>query len=338
MNLGISNRLRASWDEIGTSLWVIPALMFCIGVGLAVLMLQFGTTWPPAVDRLGKWLQGGNGEDARALLSTLLGAVIGMASIVFSVTVVSLSLAANAYGPRLVRTFRSSRSTQVVIGTFMMTIVYLLLVLRTVRGQAGVGDVPDAAVAFGTLLALAAVLALLFFVNGVATLMVADEVVRRVRTEFDSAISRLPLISTRPHGQDLPGDFEMRAERIRLPREGYVQSVDYREIVNWAEQQDSVVRLDFRPGDFVVDGDHKLLVYPAPADRERARREIARFIVSGEERTPTQDLEFAVRHLVEVAVRALSPGINDPFTAVAVIDRLRGGLARLCQRASSRGR
>jgi uncharacterized membrane protein len=208
MNLGISNRLRASWDEIGTSLWVIPALMFCIGVGLAVLMLQFGTTWPPAVDRLGKWLKGGNGEDARALLSTLLGAVIGMASIVFSVTVVSLSLAANAYGPRLVRTFRSSRSTQVVIGTFMMTIVYLLLVLRTVRGQAGVGDVPDAAVAFGTLLALAAVLALLFFVNGVATLMVADEVVRRVRTEFDSAISRLPLISTRPHGQDLPGDFE----------------------------------------------------------------------------------------------------------------------------------
>jgi uncharacterized membrane protein len=95
-------------------------------------------------------------------------------------------------------------------------------------------------------------------------------------------------------------------------------------------QHDAVVRLEFRPGDFVVDGDKKLAVRPCPENLERTRIEIARFIVSGQERTPTQDLEFAIRHLVEVAVRALSPGINDPFTAIAVIDRLRGGFSRLC--------
>jgi uncharacterized membrane protein len=320
------NWIRASWDSVRTSLWMLPALMCAVGVGLALVMLSFGT----AQLQWAQWQSGGNGQDARNLLSTLLSAVIGMASIVFSITVVSLSLAANAYGPRLIRTFRSSRSTQLVIGIFMMTIVYLLLVLRAVRGQADPSQVPDAAVAFGSLLAVISVLALLLFIHGVSTLMVADEVVRRVRKELDSAIDKLPPFKDVPKHADLPGDFDERAARIPLPREGYVQSVDYSDIVRWAERRDAIVRLDFRPGDFVVEGDRKLLVYPAPDNLEQARSELAPLIVSGEERTPTQDLEFATRHLVEVAVRALSPGINDPFTALSVVDRLRGGVTRLC--------
>lgn len=324
----IFNWIRASWDSVRTSLWLLPALMFLAGFGLAVLMLSFGT----AEMQWAQWQTGGNGEDARNLLSTLLSAVIGMASIVFSITVVSLSLAANAYGPRLIRTFRSNRSTQAVIGIFMMTIVYLLLVLRAVRGNAEAGEVPEAAVAVGTLLALTSVVALLTFIHGVATLMVADEVVRRVRREFDSAIDQLPPLREHPEAPNLPDDFEERALPIPLPREGYVQSVAYSDIVRWAEERESIVRLDFRPGDFVVDGDRKVLVYPPPGDPGQARREIGRYIASGQQRTPTQDLEFATRHLVEVAVRALSPGVNDPFTATVVIDRLRGGLARLCSR------
>jgi uncharacterized membrane protein len=161
--------------------------------------------------------------------------------------------------------------------------------------------------------------------------MVADEVVRRVRREFDTAIGKLPKVGQQPWPETLPDDFNARATAIPLPREGYVQSIDYGEIVSWAERHDAIVRLDFLPGDFVVDGDRKVLISPPPSDPDRARLEIGRFIASGEQRTPTQDLEFAMRHLVEMAVRALSPGINDPFTALAVIDRLRGGLARLCQ-------
>lgn len=212
-----------------------------------------------------------------------------------------------------------------------MTIVYVLLVLRAVRGEAAPEEVPETAVAMGTALALVSVIALLAFVQSVARLMVADEVVLRVRRELDSAINRLP---PRERGGSapaakLPDDFEDKAARIRLPREGYVQSVEFSGLARWAQEHDAVLRLDFRPGDFVVEGDHKVLIAPAPADPERARSQIEKFIVSGSDRTPTQDLEFAVRHLVEVAVRALSPGINDPFTAMAVVDRLRGALARL---------
>lgn len=326
------NWLRASWDAIRTGLWVIPALMFIAGGVLAILMLRVPMIWPSAEGGGAAWLNAGSGEDARNLLSTLLTAVISLAGIVFSITVVALSLAANSYGPRLIRTFRSSRNTQVVMGILTMTIVYLLLVLRAVRGDADPGEVPEAAVALGTILALASVIGLLAFVQGVSTLVVADEVVRRVRKELDAVIDELPPLARSADEAELPKDFEERAARIRLPREGYVQSVAYSDIVEWAQQRGSVVRLDFRPGDFVVEGDHKLLVCPAPDDLEQARSEIDQFIVSGQQRTPTQDLEFSIRHLVEVAVRALSPGINDPFTAMAVIDRLRGGLARLCAR------
>ncbi len=333
MGGAITNWIRASWDAVRTSLWLIPAIMFLIGIGLSLFLLRLDEQYPGTAPWQA-WLATGDGEDARNLLSTLLGAVIAMASIVFSVTVVSLSLAANAYGPRMIRTFRSNRRTQLVLGMFMMTIVYLLLVLRALRGGAEQAEVPETAVAVGSALALICVLALLAFIQGVATLVVADEVIRRVRKELDSAIDALPAAdpAARPLPADLPPEFEERAARIRLPREGYVQAVAYDEIISWAESQDVVVRLDFRPGDFVVNGDRKVLVFPAPADPEQARCEIDRFIVSGQQRTPTQDLEFAIRHLVEVAVRALSPGINDPFTATAVIDRLRGALARLCGR------
>lgn len=328
MPKALLNWLHASWDAVRTSLWLVPALMFVVGVGLALLMLSLGTAQPQDT----QWHGGGDGEDARNLLSTLLSAVIGMASIVFSITIVSLSLAANSYGPRLIRTFRSSHSTQLVIGIFMMTIIYLLLVLRALRGEAKASEVPDAAVAFGSLLAVVSVLALLAFIHGVATIMVADEVVRRVRKELDGAIEKLTPLRESIKQTELPDDFEPRAAKIPLPREGYVQSIDYSEIVEWAERRNAIVRLDFRPGDFVVDGDRRVSVYPVPEDLKQARSELGALIVSGEERTPTQDLEFATRQLVEVAVRALSPGINDPFTALSVVDRLRGAVVRLCAR------
>lgn len=334
MGRAILNWARAGLDALRTSLWVVPGLMFLLGVALAVFMLRFGGSASSADGAVGHWLASGDGEDARNLLSTLLTSVIAMAGIVFSVTVVSLSLAANAYGARLIRTFRANRGTQLALGAFMMTIVYLLLVLRAVRGEAAAGEVQDAAVAVGSLLALSCVLALLGFIQQVSSLIVADEVVRRVRLEFDAAIEDLkPLDEADPAVATTAGSaLGSSAARIRLPREGYVQSVEFHEICAWAERRQVVVQLDFRPGDFVVDGDRKVLVNPPPADPERARREIGRFIVSGPRRTPNQDLEFAVRHLVEVAVRALSPGVNDPFTALAVIDRLRGGVARLAGR------
>lgn len=334
---GMSNWLLTTWDHLRTSLWLIPSAMILAAVGLAITMLQVDAGHGTEDQGRAWWINSGDGEDARNLLSTLLSAMITMATMAFSVTVVALTLAANAYGSRLIRIFRADLRTQTVLGTFAMTIVYCLLVLRSIHGKAPMPEVPHAAVTVGTVLSLVCVLALLAFIQGVARSIVADEVVRRVRRDSDKAVLALPeLTSDRAPEHvpaDLPPDFDGRAARIPLPGEGYVQMVDYDRLVRWAEAHDAIVRLDFRAGDFVVNGDRRVLIYPPPSDPVRARAEIDAFITSGDERTPTQDLEFAIRHLVEVALRALSPGINDPFTATVVIDRLRGVLSRLMERA-----
>jgi uncharacterized membrane protein len=329
------NRLLTLWDYLRTSLWFIPSIMMVLGASFAIVMLRLFPGWTGGSIE-SWWINNGNGEDVRNLLSTLLSAVITMASLVFSVTVLALTLAANAYGSRLIRIFRADLRTQFVLGLFSMTIVYCLILLRSVHGEARMAEVPHMAVTVGTALALTCVLALVAFIQGVARAIVADEVVRRVHRDVDTSLAHLPELSSddtpEPSPADLPADFNMKAASIPLPYGGYVQVVDYGELLSWAERRKSILRLEFRAGDFIVEGDRRLHVYPAPSDPEKVRSELGQFIVTGDERTPVQDLEYAIRHLVEVAMRALSSGINDPFTATVVIDRLRGALSRLMSR------
>ncbi|MFC1459008.1 DUF2254 domain-containing protein [Microvirga arabica] len=328
------NWLLTIWDSLRTSLWLIPSGLSAVGIGIATTLL-----WVDAgngfEDQAHWWINSGDGEDARNLISTLLSAIITMASMAFSVTVVAITLAANSYGSRLIRIFRSDLRTQIVLGIFSMTIMYNVIVLRSIHGNAPMPQVPHASVTVGTVLSLICVLALIAFIQGVARLVVADEVVRRVRRELHNAVEDLPKLDGRPPEHvppDLPPDFDEKAERIELPYGGYVQAIDYDDILEWTEKRNVIARLDFRAGDFIVNGDKRVLVYPPTGDPMKVRKEIGEFIVSGDERTPTQDLEFPIRHLVEVALRALSPGINDPFTATVVVDRLRAGLSEVMGR------
>lgn len=328
-------RLAAAWDVVRTGLWLVPSLMIVAGIGLAAALLSVDAG-RGAEDRMAAWwLNSGSAEDARNLLSTLLTAIISMASMVFSVTVVALTLAANQYGSRLIRIFRADLRTQITLGTFAMTIVYCLIVLRSIHGSAAAPYVPHVSVTVGTALALACVLALLAFIQGVARSIVADHVVNRVGRELDRAITALPAATESnggEHGLGLPTDFEEKASVLALEQEGYVQAIDYDEIAAWAEQRDAFVRLDILVGDFVTRRDRRIRVYVRSGESVGGER-INNAVVVGAERTPTQDLEFGIRHLVEVALRALSPGINDPFTAVVVIDRLRASLTRVMGRA-----
>jgi uncharacterized membrane protein len=329
----LHNQLLTIWDTVRTSLWFVPALMTAAGAGLAAVLLQIdadGEAWAQAW-----WIARGDGEDARTLLSTLLTSLITMASMTFSVTVVVLTLAASQFGSRLIRIFRADLRNQATLGLFAMTIVYTLLVLRSIEGAASRLEVPQLAVTAATGLSLACVLALLAFIQGIARSMVADHVVERVGSSLEEALSELqPLRASSPQ-QPPPGDVESALESdsdpISLALEGYVQAIDYDGLVDWAAEHDAIVGLEFRAGHFLVPGDCHARIHPSCAAGPKAAEEIAAFLVVGRERTPTQDLEYSVRHLVEVALRGLSPAINDPFTAVIVIDRLRSALSKLME-------
>lgn len=158
------NRLLPLRDATRTGLWFVPTLMVAAGAGLALWMLQIDAGSSGGDRGLAAWVNQGDGEDARNLLSTLLTALITMASMTFSITVVALTVAASQYGSRLIRIFRSDLRTQATIGLFAATIVYTLLVLRAVEGKAPVAEVPHVAATLGTGLSLLCVLALLAFI------------------------------------------------------------------------------------------------------------------------------------------------------------------------------
>jgi uncharacterized membrane protein len=323
-------------EHLRSSLWPVPVAML-----LGAFVLLQATR---AVDAQVSgdealqiwWLHSGNGDDARNLLSTIVTAIITIASLVFSITIVALSLAANQFGSRLIRAYMRDRRTKLSLGFFLLTVVFSLLALRLVSQDMPASDVPHVTVTTSLVLGILCVLVLVFFLHVVARLMIADEVIRRVAAELDEAIEALPAMDGRaePRPADeelLPPDFHADSRVLRSRKEGYVQEIHYERLAACAAERQLVLRLDVSAGDYMCRNGWLGSVHPAASCAEDVLAALHQAVQIGPERTPVQDLAFPVRHLVDIALRALSPGINEANTALVVIDRVRGALARLLE-------
>jgi uncharacterized membrane protein len=340
------NRLRAFAESTRSSLWFWPILMTTLGILLAQLMILLDqSAWierqhllARASDVLGVvWLFGLGVDGARSLLATIAGSMISIAATVFSITIVALSLAAGQLGPRLLRTFMRDRGTQLSLGMFIATFAFCIVVLGVVHGGNTAPFVPRASVTAALLLALGSLAVLIYFIHHVATSIQAPEVIAVVGTDLDKAIDTLfPLPLSAPRsGVDLPSPSQQHGEGgavVRSLTSGYVQHLDMDALVALAIESDLVVGLARRPGDHVIAGTAIATVWP-PAKLDDALRErVCHAFGFGRVRTPVQDLQFLINQLVEIAQRALSPGINDPSTAEACIDRLGSALGKLAGR------
>lgn len=332
--------MRAQFDYVRylllTSFWFLPGLMVLVAVGLAfaTLYLDYGRV-VEAVEEA-PWVYTPSAEGARELLSTTAGSLITVTSLVFSMTLVTLTLASNQLGPRLLRTFMDDRVNQIVLGTFSGTFIYHLLILRSVR--TGVEEfVPLVSLAFAQIMVVASVLLLIYFIHHLALSIQADTVIARVAEDLEQAIgtlfppadtpARLPAAST------MAPDFESRGAPFPVQGSGYVQAIDFQLLCDMATAHDLAIRLDRRPGDFVVANGPAGRIYPSGRADSEICKAASRAIVLGQARTPTQDIAFYVKALNEIALRALSPGINDVFTALTCIDRLGEFLAAVMKRS-----
>lgn len=322
-------KIAALWERIRTSLWFLPGLMIAGAVFLAWLALQVkldlqesGFLW---------WINQGSAEEAGRLLAALLTSLITMATLVISITMVVLTLAAAQLGPRLIRSFVGDRRTQGVLGLFIATVVYILLIFRLLDSELPKDAVPHFAVTLASVLVFACLLTLLFYLNHLARSIVADTMVNRVGQDLDRAIQRNLRAADAEPMSDLPRPSEPPAP-YAATASGYVQAVDYEGMAEALSGHDAVGELLVRPGHHLLQGHACMHVWPAKALDDELGGAIGRALVIGAQRTPVQDIEFYVRQLVEVALRALSPGINDPFTAIAVIDRLATSLALVMRR------
>jgi uncharacterized membrane protein len=311
--------------------------MAVVAMMTSFLMIALDTTLEGgSVVKLG-WVYSGGPEGSMSLLSAIASSMVTVAGVTFSITIVSLTLASSQFGPRLLNNFMRDRGNQVVLGIFISTFVYCLLVLRTIRTDDPF--VPHISITFGIILALLSFFFLIYFIHHIATSIQAEHVITLVWKDLER-MTDLLYPEELGHGQgeadlrkdEAPPGFSAGAMSIECLGTGYVQSVDAEGIMEIAKERDLIFRLEHGPGDFVIKGTCLALVWPGSSASEDLAGALNDKFYLGRQRTPVQDLQFCIEQLVEVAIRALSPGINDTFTAIACIDRLSAGVFRLAGR------
>jgi len=334
------NRLIQLWGNLRSSFWFLPSLMVAGSIVFAVALIE---TDSATSDRwLSQWprLFGVGAEGARQMLSTLAGSMMTVMGITFSMTLLALTLASSQYTSRILRNFMRSRITQFTLGVFAGTFTYCLIVLRTIRGSAGVEEfVPSLAVFFAFVLSLVGVGVLIYFIHHIALSIQASSIIASVAEETNSSIDRLlPKEMDQGSDEDVGQDRELESldERSWYPVpaavSGYIQNINNAALMNLAGDNRTILRMEHGIGAFVVQDTALVsLALTYPPDQQTIDAINAAYSI-GRHRTVDQDPAFGIRQIVDVAIKALSPGVNDTSTAVICVDYLTSILAHLAGR------
>ena len=334
-------RFFKHWKSLRSSFWFLPGCMAGAAVALAIVSVKVDEPMREWLALNMGWTFTSGAEGASAVLGIIAGSMITIAGVVFSMTLITLSLASSQLGPRLLRSFMRDSTTQVVLGTFIATFLYCLFVLRTIRRVDEVVFVPHLSVTLGVLLAVASVGVLIYFIHHVSVSIQANEIAARISKELIAGIDHLfpdqigrgvPMTPKEPPDAASFEAFDKDARPVVADGDGYLQFIDGEALLALAMEEDLVVRLERKPGNYVVAGRPLALIWPGSRVTAGLSDQVRSLFVLGNQRTPGQDIEFGVSQLVEIAVRALSPGLNDPFTAITCLDQLGSVLCRLATR------
>lgn len=327
-----ATRLALIWAEVRDSLWFVPTVCTVAAVALALTVVRLDRSWD-AAGALGGVLFSGGAEGARGVLSAIVGSLITVTGVIFSVTIVALQLASSQFTPRVMHGFMADRANQVVLGIFIGTFTYAVMVLRSVT-SAGEGEpafVPEVGVTLAIVLVLVSIAALIYFIDHAARSIQVSVILAR---EAAHTLQRVDRLFPREVGAPEERPILHRAPTapagiVLAERAGYLLAVHADALFALAESHHLTVRMEPSIGAFIMPGEALASVWPATSLDEDVMDAVGDAFVIGEERTPEQDAELGIVVIADMAVRALSPGINDPTTAMLCVDRLAEILARL---------
>ena len=332
------NKLKQIWSNLRSSFWFVPAMIVAVSIALATALIEADVIG--SEQWLSRWprLFGVGADGARGMLSTIGGSMMTVVGVTFSMVLMTLVLASSQYTSRILRNFMSDRITQVVLGIFVGIFTYCLLVLRIIRsGDEGI-FVPSLAVFFGVVLAMGGIGILIFFIHHIASSIQASSIIASVADETMVAVDRL--FPGKP-GQ-VPIDNDEEQAPAPLPEQnwqavpargnGYIQRFDNAALLRLAREHKTIVRMERGIGEFIVHNTTLAsLALEDPPEKEIIAAVQAAYSIS-RHRTLEQDAAFGIRQIVDIALRALSPSINDITTAVMCVDYLTSILARLASR------
>lgn len=331
---GIAPWLRVAWWRLRGSLWFLPSILVALATFAAIALVEIGDVYDLHLRERWPRIFGVGAEGSRGLLSAIATAMLTVAGTMFSVTLAVLSLAASQYSPRVLRTFISDRPTQFVLGFFVAVFAYCLIVLRTIRGG---GDefVPSLAVLGGIVLGFVGVALLVYFIHHLAVSIEISTILERLTIGTGEAILDLfpePLGEGADEAADARGGPDGPWTAVLAPGSGYVVSLDNASLLAVARELGRIVRMECGIGAFVVRGQALISLHGPEAVEERAAKRLARCFSLDRQRTIEQDAAFGMQQISDVALRALSTGMNDQSTATLCVDRLSELLVLLARR------
>ena len=337
------------WDALRTTFWVVPTLL--IAVAALLFLATFEVDWAVYHHHLSlpAWVESGSADAGRQVLIAIAAAIITTVGVVFSITILALTLASQQFGPRMMRNFIRDPGNQLTLGVFVGTFVYSVLALGSITSLPGGAFVPHLTITVAEGLLLVDLAVLIYFIHHIAKSIQLPEVIAGIARDLSRAIeAEFPEhVLTDAGGAvdaedpaegsaELLDRIDARGADVIARQSGYLQFVSYGSLIDIAETLDAVIRLAHRPGHFVVVGRPLAKVWPAGAATQVAAA-LDKAHVTGPHRTLTQDPVFAIDQLVEIAIRALSPAVNDTFTALTCIDWLSAGLSEITGRVLEEG-
>ncbi len=331
-------KLLFFWKELMATFWFLPVLIISLSVVLSFGFVYLDSAFNISKDGWIRYFLVNSPDSARSILSTISGAMIGVAGTVFSVTLVALTLASSQFGPRLIKNFMYVKLNQVVLGSYISTFLYCLLVLNAIKDEEAYTFIPSISILVAIVVTIANIILLIVFIHQIATSIQADKVIsdisgfisRQVETLFpekmgeekesEESLDIAKAVSTYP-----------RSDSIKSPKSGYLQYIDSESLIEIIIKNDALLQLHQRPGGFLVKGEAIGLLYSNENwEKDEFEKLFSQFVI-GKTKSSQQDLEYSIHQMVEIAARALSPGVNDPYTAIACIDNLTATMSYLAQ-------
>jgi uncharacterized membrane protein len=333
-------------EALRTTFWVVPTILVVVALVLFTVTFEIDLAAYHHHLSLPWWTKTGSPDAGRQVLIAIAAAIITTIGVVFSITILALTLASQQFGPRMMRNFIRDVGNQLTLGIFVGTFVYSVLVLGSISFLPGGTFVPHLSITVSEALLLLDLAVLVYFIHHIASSIQLPEVIAGIARDLDRAIeAEFPEHHHVRHDDadplsavtaDLIETIQTRGAVVTAKQSGYLQFVGYGQLIEIAETLDAVIRLAHRPGHFVVANRPLATVWPAGAAAQVAAA-LDKAHVTGPHRTLTQDPVFAIDQLVEIAIRALSPAVNDTFTALTCIDWLSAGLAEISSRVLQEG-
>ncbi|MCB0317559.1 MAG: DUF2254 domain-containing protein [Bdellovibrionales bacterium] len=332
--LNLFDRLRASY-------WFLPTLMCALIIILSKVLAEVDVIVHNSELKLPTWL---NTEPAaaRSILSTIAGSLIAVIGTVFSITIVMLSLASQQFGPRLLRRFMIDLPTQIALSVIVSTELYTLIVLSSLEASSGKSSTPVISIFSAILMTLFCIVALIYFIHHTAVQIQAPNVIRAVAEELDATLNSMyPTYISNSHlkvNNTLRVTSQDYKYQINSRSKGYLQAIDTEGMLKFAEENDISFYLLKKTGSFIIENEPIVLYKGNPTvSQSELEEKINSFFIIGAQRSPRQDLVSPIKDLVEISLRALSPGINDPYSAITCINYLANSVSKFANRVIEPG-